>query len=244
MGNEVLIGTDAEFFLLDNTGSPLSAEGLIGGSKWNKNIHEEGEYTTEEDGLACEIGIKPATTAEEFSQRIDKALRNVTGRGFNISLNSSEKFDEAVRNTPQGIESGCMPSLDTYRKAVNAPLNHFEDEYRYSGAHIHISFGFSDNEWHKHIDPDLFIMSMDHHLGIPYMKEEGILGNTVHPYRRLGQWRMKPYGAEYRTLSNRWIFSKTTRKDVFNRTKKAVESWDKLTTTQVNNLKSTYYSML
>lgn len=245
MNNQVVIGCDPEVFLLDQNGTPYSAEGIIGGSKWNKNWYDNNEFSLEEDGLSAELGIKPATNAEEFSQRIEKALNKIKSiSNLSISLNTTEKFSEAMRNTPQGIESGCLPSLDVYMQQVNEPLNFFDDEYRYSGGHVHIGFGFdNDNEWVEHVDPDKFIKAMDWYVGVPYIKKTGTLGSKVHPYRRLGQWRFKTYGAEYRTMGNEWVFSNESRKEVFERTQEAVQNWDKLTGKQEAELQVYYEAM-
>jgi len=50
---------------------------------------------------------------------------------------------------------------------------------------------------------------MDLYLGVPsVLMDKGELRKQL--YGKAGAYRMKPYGVEYRTLSNFWIFSDTT----------------------------------
>lgn len=237
----IKIGCDAEFFLLDKEGEPLSAEGLIGGSKWDKLQFDE--YTLEEDGLSVELGITPATTAEQYSKRIAKALKHVTGEGYNVSLNASEKFSELMRNTPQGIESGCMPSFNAITQSVNPQVYLRDDEYRYAGYHQHIGLGKKEDDWIKDYDPEKLVYSFEYHVGIPYLKMDNDT-RRVKKFGMPGSFRIKPYGVEVRSLSSRWLFSDKHRKNIFNGTMRAAKECNNLTLAQVKEVKDAYHAIM
>jgi hypothetical protein len=242
----ILIGCDPEVFILNSEdGKPLSAEGLIGGTKhqpiWNKAM----THSLQEDNVMAEIGIKAANTKEDFSNRIQQALDDITHvKGFKISLSANENFEKAMLETPQASESGCTPDFNVYERSMNTPVDLSSITTRYAGGHIHIGLGKRHNTWMHEYDPELLIKAMDWYVGLPLMRKEGVYKSKLQQYRRLGNFRVKPYGVEYRSPSNSWIFSDKSRKDIFKRTTKAVEMCNKLSTRQLIQLENTYQASL
>lgn len=238
--NEILIGCDPELFIKQGD-QLISAEGVIGGTKYEPIWSNDGEYSLQEDNVMAEIGIKPASDAETFSKRISQAIEAIKSKGVGISLNASETFLEAALNTNQAQESGCQPDFNCYEKAMNAPVDLSSITTRYSGGHIHIGLGTDRNQWMKHYDVDKVIMSLDHHLGLPLLEKERM--TTVPQYRRIGNFRVKSYGVEYRTLSNSWIFKHEDRVNVFKKAKDAVLQSHQISKEMEQNLSLKYYSM-
>jgi len=204
--NNILVGCDPEVFILDDKGKPKSVEGLIGGTKYKPIWFKKGEYSLQEDNVMAEIGIKPASNALEFSSRIKGGLEEINQ---SISLRTSELFNKEVLNTEQAKKSGCEPDFNVYLKSMNTPFNLKKDRNRYAGGHIHIGLG---NDWQEEYEVEKLVMSMDYHLN--NLKDK----RKRNAYRRIGNFRLKPYGIEYRTLSNEWIFNHRSRIDIFNRT--------------------------
>lgn len=84
-------------------------------------------------------------------------------------------------------------------------------------GHIHI--GYDDHDIETSLE---IIKAMDLFLGVPSIlldedKERRKL------YGNAGCFRIKPYGVEYRTLSNFWIASEELTNWVFEQTLKAIE---------------------
>lgn len=72
------------------------------------------------------------------------------------------------------------------------------------------------------LDPVMVIRSMDLHLGVPSLQlDKGELRRKL--YGKAGSYRPKPYGAEYRTLSNFWIFKDELINWVYEQTQRAVD---------------------
>ena len=67
------LGSDPEMFLLEKaTGNVVSVCGMIGADKWSPHQYEdmpEG-YTVQEDNVAVEFGVPPASSAAEFVKHI------------------------------------------------------------------------------------------------------------------------------------------------------------------------------
>jgi hypothetical protein len=62
---------------------------------------------------------------------------------------------------------------------------------------------------------------MDLFLGVPStVMDKGTLRRQL--YGKAGSFRQKPYGCEYRTLSNFWIFNPDLIKWVYDQTEKAI----------------------
>jgi len=244
MSNQVLIGCDPEVFLLNKRGEVMSAEGVVGGTKYVPIWNDEGDYSLQEDNVMAEIGIKPASNALDFSRRISQALNAITSKGVGLSLKASEKFLMAALDTSQAKESGCMPDFNCYEKAMNSPIDLAMTDIRYSGGHVHLGLGSTQDRWMQEYDVDKVIMSMYYHVGIPMLKKEGMYNKKgLVQYRRLGNFRVKNYGLEYRTLSNSWIFNESTRKEIFNKSQYAVAQAHKLTSKMETELFNAYNAM-
>ena len=95
------IGTDAEVFLVDKTGSPVSAVGIVPGSKNEPMPVLEGNgYAVQRDNVMLEFNIPAASSAAEFSASIDKMLKHLSDefakpRGLKLVPKSSYHFNEA-----------------------------------------------------------------------------------------------------------------------------------------------------
>lgn len=188
-------------FLCDSTGKHISAIGLIGADKWNplqiKNLPKG--FTLQEDNVALEYGIPPAATADEFVQhiaRVMEASRKWT-KGLSFSKLSCVVFPEDQMEHPNAHIFGCEPDYDAWTKKTNRkpqPPNPF---MRSAGGHIHVE---------TTQDPHLVGKYMDLFLSVPavLMDEKGQERKKM--YGKKGSIRVKPYGVEYRPLSNFWIF--------------------------------------
>ncbi len=71
------LGADPEVFLQDKNKNLVSVIGKIGANKWNpKQISNmEIGFTLQEDNVALEFGIPPASTAQEFADNIFKVMK-------------------------------------------------------------------------------------------------------------------------------------------------------------------------
>lgn len=84
-------------------------------------------------------------------------------------------------------------------------------------GHIHV--GYDDNNIETSLN---IIKAMDLFLGVPSIVLDDDTDRRK-MYGKAGCFRIKPYGVEYRTLSNFWIASEELTNWVFEQTLKAID---------------------
>lgn len=223
-----LIGADPEFFIKKKYGGYASAVGLIGGSKWEpKKIDEDG-HAILEDNVAVEFNIKPASSFDEFRSSIHKVLDHIRGilPGYEFSKESAVSFPQEELMTPEAQMFGCEPDFDAWRECVNEKPCAEDKNLRSAGGHIHVGSDLAIN------NPVAVIRAMDLFLGVPSTQlDAGTLRREL--YGKAGCFRAKSYGAEYRTLSNFWIFDDSLIQWAFEGTQRALEFVEKGNTIDV-----------
>ena len=191
--------------------------GLIGGSKWApKAIDNEG-HAILEDNVALEFNIKPADSLDAFRASIHKVLDHfrLILPDYDLDTASAVSFPKEELETPQAQEFGCEPDYDAWRKCVNNKPVAEDQNLRSAGGHLHISSPSAI------ADPVEMIRAMDVFAGLPsVLLDTGLLRKEL--YGKAGAFRPKPYGCEYRTLSNFWIFTDELIEWAYNATKSAV----------------------
>jgi len=216
---DFLIGCDPEVFIRHKQyGSYKSAVGMIGGTKdFPKPIDNEG-HAILEDNVAVEFNTKPAESCDAFRSSIHKVLSHIRGilPGYDLDTASAVSFPKEELNTPQAQEFGCEPDFDAWRKCVNDKPYADDVNLRSAGGHIHV--GSSVAKQH----PLDVIRAMDLFLGVSSVAlDKGTLRREL--YGKAGCYRPKPYGVEYRTLSNFWIFDDALITWAYQGTQRALE---------------------
>jgi len=211
------IGADPEFFL-KREGKHVSAIGIIGGSKTNPRLMEREGFGLLEDNVAVEFNIAPAHNHEQFIEHIHyvmQSLRDELPPIFEFSHESAVLFDNEELQHPQAQEFGCEPDYNAWTRKMNPRPCAADQTLRSAGGHIHVGV--------EGVDAAEFIRAMDVYVGVPATKldKHGKMRRQL--YGKHGCYRPKPYGAEYRTLSNFWIFDDSLIKWAYDQTQKAVE---------------------
>lgn len=211
------IGCDPEFFLKQG-GKYRSAVGLIGGTKWEpQRLDDEGSAILE-DNVAVEFNTKPAESYDEFRSGIYKVLDILREKlpGFEFSKESAVSFPKEELNTPEAHVFGCEPDFNAWLMCENDKPQANDPNLRSAGGHIHVGSDVAKD------NPVAVIRAMDLFLGVPsVVMDQGTLRREL--YGKAGAFRFKPYGAEYRTLSNFWIFDDALIKWAFEGTQRALE---------------------
>jgi hypothetical protein len=196
-----LIGADPEFFIKNKYGSYKSAVGLIGGSKEKPLAIDKDGHAILEDNVAVEFNIKPAEDVSAFRSSIHKVLDYLREKlpGYEFSKESAVSFPFEELCTPEAQMFGCEPDYDAWSETINQKPQADDPNLRSAGGHIHVGSDIAKS------DPVAVIRAMDLFLGVPsVVMDEGSLRRNL--YGKPGSFRFKPYGCEYRTLSNFWIF--------------------------------------
>lgn len=216
------LGCDPELFLADAEGKLKASCGLIGGTKTSpRPLEELGDgYAVQEDNVAIEYNIPPAANAREFIDSIAKTMTFLRdgvrdGFGFNIVNLSAASFPQEELVHPLALEFGCDPDFNAWTGEKNPRPKADDHTLRSCGGHVHVGF---DKFF---MDGRQLIRAMDLFLGVPsVLMDKGELRKQL--YGKAGAYREKPYGYEYRTLSNFWVFDERLTQWVWDNTEKAI----------------------
>ena len=181
--------------------------------------------------MAAEFNIDPASTFEEFDLNITTVLAQLTKmlpKGYTLDFSPSVEFPEDVFAAAPDIakELGCTPDFDAWTGDSNPPPDTSGTPFlRTASGHLHIGWtaGMAmDNIQHLINCQDL-VKQLDWYLGAWSITED------ADPTRRLlygkaGAMRYKPYGVEYRVLSNFWVNDESLRLKVWNRMQAAIDA--------------------
>ena len=222
-------GCDPELFVLNTkTNKFVTAEGLIPGTKAEPYAVKDGAVQV--DGMAAEFNIDPVSTFADFDAKIQSVmdqLGKMLPKDHKLVQSPAVVFDEDVWNdTPmKAKELGCTPDFNAWTGEVNPPPHCDNERLRTASGHLHIGWtndaSMSDIQ-HIAACRDL-VRQLDYYLGAWSIQQD------PDPTRRLlygkaGAMRFKPYGVEYRVLSNFWLKDTYSRLNVWNRMQKGI--WD------------------
>lgn len=206
------MGADPELFMRNpNSGKFYSAHGLVPGTKHEPHKVQYGAVQI--DGTALEFNIDPAETADEFVRNLTEVRKTISGYvpGFNVvaeptALYDKDYFDWEVPSSAK--ELGCDPDYCGWTHEVNPRPDPGNRPLRTAAGHIHIGW----TEGQDVFDRNHFLQcarvarQMDYYLGVHSLQwDEDDTRREL--YGKAGAFRPKPYGVEYRVLSNKWLSS-------------------------------------
>jgi len=217
----VTLGADIEVFLEEKeTKKLISSVGLIPGSKTMPHYIGEEGYALETDNVSTEFLIPIFTTSEELIVHVNY-MRNVIQEripGYlSISKKASGTFCDEELDTLEAKTFGCEPDFNAWTNKVNKFVKARSTNLRTNGFHIHI--GYKNPSLYTSLD---LIKAMDLCLGVPsIILDPDIRRRSL--YGKAGAYRIKPYGVEYRVLSNYFINSDQLMEFIVNGTYQAVK---------------------
>lgn len=220
-------GCDPEVFILDEKGVPVTAEGLIPGTKLEPHPVKHGAVQV--DGMAAEFNIDPAENFSDFNRNVTTVmdeLKKMLPKGHSLSIVPSVVFDPAVFEAApdKAKELGCNPDFDAWTGSVNPPPNDPENPYMRCGAgHVHIGWGedFEDTDEQHIMNCRDLVRQCDWFLGGWSVRIDSD-PTRRRLYGKAGAYRPKSYGVEYRVLSNFWITTRERRLAMWNRLQIAI----------------------
>lgn len=221
---KILVGCDPEVFVAQG-GVFKSAYNLIKGDKKNPQKIRSGAVQV--DGMALEFNIDPAATENEFLFNVQDVFNQMKLMvpDYDVVVSPVAHFSvEHLRNQPrEALELGCDPDYNAWIEDAN-PRPDGDRPMRTASGHVHIGWteGQDINDPGHKARCNIIAKQMDFYLGLAslsYDKEK----ERREMYGKAGAVRYKPYGVEYRTLSNAWLRSEALIKWVFRNTVKGVE---------------------
>lgn len=221
---QILVGCDPEVFVRKN-GVFQSAFGLIKGDK--KNPQKVPKGAVQVDGMALEFNIDPAASEDEFCINVTEVLAHMTRMvpGYDVVACPVADFDPAyLKAQPkEALELGCDPDYNAWSGLAN-PRPDGDRPMRTAAGHVHIGWSAKENtEDGNHISRcQMAARQMDFFLGLPSLFYDNDTRRRG-MYGKAGACRFKPYGVEYRTLSNAWLNRRELMALIYRNTQKGME---------------------
>jgi hypothetical protein len=220
----LMVGADPELFLKKGR-SYACAEGVIPGDKHKPYPVDKGAVQV--DGMAVEFNINPAESEEEFSENITSVmltLDEMVGE-HELICKPSVVFNEKVwaEASEESKILGCEPDYNAWTGKVN-PKPNANVKFRTAAGHVHIGWteGEDITDPHHINECEAIVKELDYRLGFPsVLLDEDTRRRTL--YGKVGAYRPKSYGVEYRVLSNFWLKDARLQRWVFNVVKETLK---------------------
>lgn len=219
----VLIGADPEVFVKQG-GKVISGYGLIPGTK--KHPHPVPNGAVQVDGMALEFNITPAVSVNEFVHNVTSVLETLRAMvpKHELAIDAVAMFERKYLNKQpdEALQLGCDPDYNAYTVRRNDRPDQGEP-FRTAAGHVHIGWTSDVDEYEEnHINTCLKVVkNLDTMLGVPSILFDECSKRRA-LYGKAGAFRPKPYGVEYRVLSNKWLKSIELMQFVYNTTVKTV----------------------
>ena len=223
--SKILVGCDPEVFVKQN-GVFKSAHGLIAGDK--KNPQKIPHGAVQVDGMALEFNIDPAASEHEFILNVNEVFAALKAMvpDYEVVATPVANFDPKymAEQPEEALELGCDPDYNGWTGLAN-PRPNGDRPFRTASGHVHI--GWTDKEDindGNHIGrARMAAKQMDFFLGLPSLFYDNDVKRRE-LYGKAGALRTKPYGVEYRTLSNAWLNSEDRMAWVFQSVQAGMEA--------------------
>ena len=217
---QILVGSDPEIFVKQD-GQFICAHNLIPGTK--ENPHKVDKGAVQVDGFALEFNIDPAANVQEFLLNHNTVMATLARMvpGYELAPVPVADFTkEYIAAQPEEARIlGCDPDYDAYTGLANIKPQ-ADMPMRTASGHVHIGWG-KDMEDHND-QARAAAVQMDFFLGLPSLFYDDDQRRRS-MYGKAGCYRLKPYGVEYRTLSNAWLLSQKRMAWVFNQVQEGMK---------------------
>lgn len=190
-----LIGHDVELIARDKeSNEPISCVEFV-----QENL---GSCYVYPDNVLLEVNADPCEL-DEFAEVITEQKEDI--ESFLNDLNLYTTWGEAQAEYPKdqlchpsAHRIGCHPFLNAYLLGVPLRPQEYTDHWRFAGGHIHLAYD-------KNLVPSHFLVKMLDDKFKHIDMEENTAKRRDMFYGQLGSFREKPYGLEYRSLTNGWM---------------------------------------
>lgn len=225
------IGCDPEVFLRHRENDLFVSGHLMSnilGDKWNPLKVENGALQL--DGVALEFNINPAKTEFEFVKNVSSVFNQLMNKveehnkELIICISAIAKFKPSLfKEIPDHFKQlGCSPDYNAYTQKEQV-MPKISLPIRAAGGHIHLGWTENNDISIEHMfDCMKVVKQLDASVYIASLLYDDDKERRKY-YGQRGSFRPKPYGVEYRSLSNAWLKEKPLVHWIFNATKYAFD---------------------
>lgn len=217
--DKLLIGADPELFAFSpEKNTYMSLIGKFPGTK-QEPVWVNEDIAIQVDNVLAEFNITPCSTSEEFVRKITSGIDVCTQRlqalGLDVSIVPSAILPASELSHPSCEVFGCEPDYNAWDNGQINPKPSLDEIVRMynskefrglrsAGGHIHIGFFDNADAYNHEVNHLDVVKACDYFLGLWSMiYDRDTYRRSL--YGKPGCFRMKPYGIEYRTLSNFWL---------------------------------------
>jgi len=234
----LFIGADPEFVVYDKNGKLTSATTILPENGKNNRIALKNNACMFYDNVQLEVNVSPATSAEELINNFRSLFYEVSRKigSYTFAPQASATFPEDQLKHPDAKVFGCDPEFCAYKlEPIQAPTS--KDGFRSAGGHIHLGQEKGETPLNIPMGPDSdssdrdagrfsVIRMMDLIVGLPgvILDKDPTSCARRKLYGAPGSHRVKPYGAEYRSMGNFWLAKPSLVSLIFSLSYQAVQS--------------------
>lgn len=222
----VTIGADPELFIIDTSknNKVISSIGMIPGVKGEPFVDKGWApgFGLETDNILAEFNIPPCKARLQFIANIEfmkdyiRMFVKKINPAYDIQCIASRIVDADQLTTPESMEFGCDPDYNVYTENINEKPVCDDKNLRSAGCHIHIGYDGFNTRTSCHL-----VKMLDVFLGIPsILVDQDTKRRSL--YGKAGNFRLQPWGVEYRVLSSFMISNDSLISNVFNNTMHAI----------------------
>lgn len=225
---KLTVGSDIEFFV--SSAQSTHPKSLVTGALVCPNPKDEPmalKYGKMHwDNILLEVCPNHAETEEEFVKNVVEMRDNAANKSKNLGCQltplSAAYVSHDLAHSDNGLCFGCDPDMNAYTRTLQRPKINPSDTLRTAGGHVHIGTEA------KTIQDQVALAKLcDLYLGVPsVLLDKDTTRRRM--YGKAGSFRPKPYGIEYRVLSNFWAFSERHIAWVYNQVEEVVEFYTQM----------------
>jgi hypothetical protein len=234
------MGCDPEFFFTKK-GQVIGSEKVLSAGK-SKADSFNGKFVI--DGVQAELNPQPSTCRAAVTNAIRLCFKDLHDKVLAEHKGVSADFSQCIEVSKEEMDSlsekskifGCAPSTNVYNEGKSKTSVIGVDPKKYrgrsAGGHVHLGI----HSWYSYDDAEQTRVKnnlKNVEVLVPIL--DIVVGNTCvlldraesnkerrKVYGRAGEYRLKDYGIEYRTLSNFWLRSCQLTSFVFSLSRLAV----------------------
>lgn len=199
----VKMGSDAEVFLIDKTGRPFPACGLIGGTKEKPLPLSDDGCAVQEDNVMLEFNTPVSSSGAEWTKNLQRAMKLAFERippSFSPDISAVQRFHPAFLESRQASTFGCEPDFNAWTMEQNPRPTPEDATMRSAAAHVHISWKDPEDMLQR----CRVIQMADIFVTLPSVWESPDRERRT-LYGKAGAFRPKEYGVEHRVMDNYWL---------------------------------------
>lgn len=221
--HNVTLGYDPEWFFSDEDGNIIPADDVL--PKRDNPDHYQGEKREETvqifaDGVQAEFNTTRTVTCRHHTSReqgeaMDRVMSIANSENLDVEITPAVELSEQDLEfmSDYASEFGCDPSYGAWveGKELEAPRGKHHP-VRYAGGHFHFGKVDRKGSWHYLFDSEEKIIEMvkmmDYLVSLPMTMLFGGPKARLRRrgYGKAGSYRTTPYGFEYRTPGNGWLY--------------------------------------